>query len=128
MRLEDRLKIVYDITCDDFKVAPLSVQPLVENAVRHGVYPKGNLGGTVTLRTYETDTDFVVEVIDDGDGFDVDEALNQKSDSIGLKNLIFRLKAIMDATVAIESHEGRGTVVTVTIPKTGSGQGEGEMS
>ena len=117
MRFGDSLQVNYEIDCDHFSVVPLSIQPLAENAARHGVYPKGEEGGTVTVRTYETVTAYVVEVEDDGVGFDVAEVFNRESDSIGLKSLIFRLKSLMNADVVINSKLGAGTLVTVTIPK-----------
>ncbi len=117
MRFGDSLKVNYEIDCEDFCVIPLSIQPLAENAARHGVYPKGEEGGTVTVRTYETVSAYVVVVEDDGLGFHASEVLNSKSNSVGLKNLIFRLKSLMNADVVIDSIIGVGTRVTVTIPK-----------
>ncbi len=118
MRFGDSLKVCYDIECDDFAVIPLSIQPLAENAARHGIFPKGDEGGTITIRSYETEDSFVVMVQDDGVGFDVDQVLNSgETDSIGLKSLIYRLKSLMSAEVAIESVIGCGTKVTVTLPQ-----------
>ena len=117
MRFGDDLQVNYEIDSDDFKVIPLSIQPLAENAARHGVYPKGQDGGTVTVRTYETVDAYIIEVEDDGVGFDVDEVLNRNSDSVGLKSLIFRLKSLMNADVSIQSKIGVGTRSVVTIPK-----------
>ncbi len=117
MRFGKSLQVNYDIQCDDFMVIPLSIQPLAENAARHGVYPKGDEGGTVTVRTRQTQNAYVVEVEDDGMGFDVNEALTKNGDSIGLKKLVFRLKSLMNAEVSIQSTPGVGTKATVTIPK-----------
>ena len=117
MRFGENLKVSYEIDCDDFTVIPLSIQPLAENAARHGVYPKGDKGGTVTIRSYEAVSSYIVEVEDDGVGFDIKEVLEKKSDSVGLKSLIFRLKSLMNADVAIDSKPGVGTRATVTIPK-----------
>ncbi len=117
MRFGDSLQVSYEIDCDDFSVIPLSIQPLAENAARHGIYPKAEEGGTVTVRTYETVDAYVVEIEDDGVGFNAYDALAKESDSVGLKSLIFRLKSLMDADVAIDSRLGVGTRVTVTIPK-----------
>ncbi len=111
------LRVDYEIDCSDFKITPLSIQPLAENAARHGVYPKGGDGGTVTIRSYETFDAYVVEVEDDGMGFDVDAVLNTDSDSVGLKNMIFRMKNLMDADVEIDSTIGKGTLARVSIPK-----------
>jgi|GEM_PF-928264 len=124
MRFGEKLKVVYEIATSDFTIMPLSVQPLVENAIQHGVYERGTLGGTVTVRSHETQAAWVVEVEDDGVGFDVDALkagiADGSRDSTGLKNLIFRLDKAMGARVDIRSEIGVGTKVTITIPKGGS--------
>lgn len=117
MRFGDRLKVHYEIDCDNFSVIPLSIQPLAENAARHGVYPKGEEGGNITIRTYETVSAYIVEVEDDGVGFDPSKVVQKENGSIGLKNLVYRLKTLMNADVSINSKIGQGTIVTVTIPK-----------
>ena len=73
VRFGDRLEVEYDIQSDDFTVPPLSIQPLVENAIKHGVCKKME-GGTVYLRSYETDDFYVVEVDDNGIGFNAESA------------------------------------------------------
>ena len=117
MRFGDSLHVNYEIDCESFYVIPLTIQPLAENAARHGVYPKGDAGGTVTIRSYETFDAYVVEVEDDGVGFDVDAALALDNNSYGLKNLIFRLNTLMHAAVEFHSELGKGSLVRVTIPK-----------
>ncbi len=121
MRFGDRLKVVYDIKTTDFDILLLSIQPLVENAIRHGIYKKGALGGTVTVKTKERKYDYYIEVRDDGVGFDYGEVMSRgksgKSDSAGLKNIIFRLDKVMNAKVEIMSAPGSGTKVAVSIPK-----------
>ncbi len=117
MRFGESLNVKYEIDCEDFSVIPLTIQPLAENAARHGIYPKGEEGGTVAVRSYETVSAYVIEVEDDGNGFDVDEVLRSGGDSVGLKSLIFRLKSLMDADVTIDSKLGVGTKATVRIPK-----------
>lgn len=69
MRFGDDLNIVYDIGVTDFTIPSLTVQPLVENAVKHGVGMKED-GGTVTISTKEYDDRYKVVVSDDGVGFD----------------------------------------------------------
>ena len=121
MRLTDRLNVSYDIGVQDFMVAPLCIQPLVENAIKHGIYKKGEAGGSLSLRSHETESAWIVRVIDDGVGFDYDKVLEEveigKRDSTGLKNLKFRLEKLMGARLEIKSKPGKGTEVTVTIPK-----------
>lgn len=70
IRFEDRLNVVEDIQAKSFLVPPLSIQPLVENAVKHGICRKMS-GGTVTIRSREEKDDYVVVIEDDGEGFDV---------------------------------------------------------
>lgn len=126
MRFGKKLKIVYDIETDRFSILPLSIQPLVENAIRHGVYERGPRGGTVTIRTREGPDAFTVEVEDDGVGFDypafLAESASGKRDSTGLKNIIFRLDKVMRTQVEVSSVIGSGTRITVTIPKGGNDQ------
>ena len=121
MRLGNKLKIRYDIQAEAFSIVPLSIQPLVENAIRHGVYERGMAGGTVTVRSRELPHAFLVEVEDDGVGFDYPalekEIAAGKRDSTGLKNIMLRLDKVMRARVQIDSRVGVGTKVTVTIPK-----------
>lgn len=130
MRFEERLAIRYEIQAKDFQIIPLSIQPLVENAIQHGIYNKGEDGGTVTLRTVETSAAWIIEVLDDGAGFDVDAVLkkveNGEKDSTGLRNLVFRLENLMQAKVTINSKIGVGTHITVTIPKRNGKEHEGD--
>ena len=121
MRLGKKLNVKYEIQESGFLVLPLSIQPLVENAIRHGIHKRGKTGGTVTLRTKQTDDAWVIEVEDDGVGFNVDqihdEIQQKKSSSTGLKNIRFRIKAVLNGSLNITSTEGEGTVVTVSIPR-----------
>ena len=69
MRFEDRLIIVWELDVTDFLLPPLTLQPIVENAVRHGITEKKD-GGTLTIRSEETDRGVLITVTDDGVGFD----------------------------------------------------------
>ncbi|WP_407383525.1 histidine kinase [Ruminococcus sp.] len=121
MRFGDKLKVAYDIRAKDFLISPLSIQPLVENSIRHGIYERGKQGGTVTVTSTETDEHWIVSVKDDGVGFDRDKMFESmksgSSNSSGLKNLIFRLNKVMNAYVDVKSKINEGTEITVTIPK-----------
>ena len=121
MRFGEKLKVNYEIDDKDFSIIPLSIQPLVENAIRHGIYNRGNAGGTVTVSTKQTDSAIIIQVTDDGVGFDYkklfEDIENGKRDSTGIKNLKFRFEKVMHATVNIESVLQKGTTITVTIPK-----------
>ena len=117
MRMGDWLNVEYDIQCTDFRVIPLSVETLAENAAKHGIYPLGNVGGSVTVISRETADSYVIQVVDDGGGFDVNKALKTENGSVGLKNLIFIMKTLMNAEVRIESEIGSGTIATIIIHK-----------
>ncbi|MGN1467956.1 MAG: sensor histidine kinase [Ruminococcus sp.] len=116
MRFGDELNIVYDIETSDFLIPSLTVQPLVENAVKHGV---GMLedGGTVTIATREYDDRYEVIVSDDGVGFDVTKKPNDGRTHVGMENVRNRLKTMCNAVLVIESQVGVGTKATITIPK-----------
>ncbi len=126
LRFADALNVEYDIRTTDFELPILSIQPLVENAVKHGVGMK-KYGGTVKISTMETDSAYEVVVSDDGVGFDMEEALLKqatKSDGkshVGMENTKKRLKEMCGADIEIESRVGEGTTARVIIPKDKAG-------
>lgn len=121
MRFGEKLKVVFDIRAKDFLITPLSVQPLVENAIRHGIYKRGERGGTVSIRTGENEDVVYIVVEDDGVGFNVNachfDISSGMKDSTGLKNISFRLEKTINASVAVQSCVGIGTKVMITIPR-----------
>jgi sensor histidine kinase YesM len=115
-RFGEKLPIIYDIKARNFQLPALTLQPIVENAVRHGV-TKRDQGGTVTIETRENDS-FVITVTDDGVGFDVNGKLeNDGRSHVGIENTMQRLAAICGGTLKIESKPGEGTTAVITIPK-----------
>ncbi|MGN0587372.1 MAG: sensor histidine kinase [Oscillospiraceae bacterium] len=90
LRFGDKLNIVWDIQTENFMLPALTVQPIVENAVNHGICGSDN-GGTVTITARETDSSFEIEVHDDGVGFDVNEYVNGRDGHIGIVNVRSRL-------------------------------------
>ena len=112
MRFGDRVNVIYDISAQDFYVPPLSIQPIVENAVKHGITKKAE-GGTLTLRAYETDRAYVVEIIDDGIGFDISDVNFDENKHFGINNIKYRIDKMCGGVVIINSEVGRGTDVTV---------------
>lgn len=117
LRFGDRLNIEYDIQCQDFGVPPLVIQPLVENAIKHGVNQR-TAGGTVKIITREDEHFRYITVKDDGIGFDPSAKPSGDGSHVGIKNITSRLKEMLSATVAVTSIPGEGTAVTITIPKT----------
>ena len=112
------MNIEYDVDTTDFVLPALSVQPLVENAIKHGLM-RLESGGTVRIRSYETPTHFCVEVKDDGVGFDTSLPIEGKK-HVGLRNIRGRLKAMVNGELHIESNVGVGTRATIMIPKEGT--------
>ena len=105
----------FEMNSDDFHIPALTIQPIVENAIKHGLM-KLQKGGTIRVVSYETDNHYCVSVEDDGVGFDTDVLLDERK-HVGIRNIRGRLKAMVNGTLEIESTEGVGTKVLITIPK-----------
>jgi len=99
----------------------LILQPIVENAVRHGISKK-QLGGNIIVRGKQLDDGIVIEVEDDGVGIE-DKKLTlllseeRKDKGIGLLNIHNRLLSLYGKGLEINSEEGKGTCVRFMIPK-----------
>ena len=109
------MTIQYEVETTDFVLPALSVQPLVENAIKHGLM-RLESGGTVVIRSYETATHFCVEVTDDGVGFDTTQPMDEKK-HVGLRNIRGRLNAMVNGELMLESQVNVGTKATILIPK-----------
>jgi sensor histidine kinase YesM len=105
----------FEMGSHDFRIPALTIQPIVENAIKHGLMklPKG---GTICVVSYETDTHYCVSVEDDGVGFDTGKLLDDRN-HVGIRNIRERLHAMVNGTLEIESTEGVGTTVLIKIPK-----------
>ena len=116
LRFQDELEILYDIHVQDFMLPALSVQPLIENAVKHGVGQKVG-GGIVSVHSYETDEYYVVRIEDDGVGFEEGEYTEDGGTHVGIENTKKRLDMMVNAKLEIKSKKGEGTKATILIPK-----------
>lgn len=116
MRFEDELKIIYDIQAHNFLLPALTVQPLVENAVKHGVSDTPN-GGTVKIASKELPEYFEIRISDDGIGFDPKNISEDGEMHIGIENVRSRLALMCKGTLEIQSVQGKGTTVVLKIPK-----------
>ncbi len=111
-QFEDMLSVDYDIPHIRFRIPPLTLQPLVENAVKHGMdMDSGPLH--ISIRTRKTDSGSVIAVEDNGSGFDCSAAFLTQGT---LSNIRQRLELLCRGKIEIASREDSGTVVTVTIP------------
>ena len=117
LRFDDDLQIEYDIGPSDFHIPMLVVQPLVENAVKHGIAKSSN-GGKVIIRTIEDFENFYIYVVDNGVGFDPKKKpANDGRSHIGIENVRFRIEKRVNGELDIFSTKGKGTTVVITVPK-----------
>ena len=105
----------FEMNSEDFHIPALTVQPIVENAIKHGLM-KLKKGGMIRVVSCETETDYCVLVEDNGVGFDTSVMIDERA-HVGLRNIRERLKAMVNGTMEIESTVGVGTKVLVKIPK-----------
>ena len=115
----EALKVIYDIKPIYFKLPALTVQPIAENAIKHGIGKKEG-GGTVTISTKETEDNYLVIITDDGVGFDFEKTDDNGEPHIGINNVRLRLSAQCGGSLEIGSKPGAGTIATIIIPKTGN--------
>jgi two-component system, sensor histidine kinase ChiS len=122
-RFGTRLQLEWDIDeCITLQVPPLSIQPIVENAVKHGVLRKAS-GGRVSIRLLDRAAYFEIIIQDDGVGMNAETVQqllisrpNQRK-GIGLWNTERRLKQLYGKGLQIDSMPGQGTTVSFQIPK-----------
>jgi len=125
-RLSERLRIEWSVAPEvdlDCLVPTLILQPIVENAVVHGIARKPD-GGTVHITIERAGDDLLLQVEDDGEGIPpvlLPELLSRKrgnGKAIGLRNVDGRLRALYGAEygLALESEIGRGTRVMFRVP------------
>ena len=115
LRFGAKINVTFDIQASDFLIPSLSLQMIVENAIKHGITKKYE-GGTVAISSYEKDNKFFIVVNDDGVGFDVNKVIGDTH--LGFKNSRERLRHFVNGDLVIESEINKGTKVTVIIPKT----------
>ena len=113
----ERLEVNYNIECDDFMIPPLSVQPLVENAVRHGVGTYDQ-GGIVSINSRAEQGRIVIEVTDDGSGKSNITPRQTERKGIGIENVRARLQSIAGGELEIITNE-HGTTARITLPESG---------
>ena len=109
------MTFTFQMNSDDFMLPALTIQPIVENAIKHGLMPLDH-GGSIRVTSWETADHYCISIEDDGVGFDTDILLDERK-HIGLRNIRGRLEAMVDGQLHIESTIGKGTKVEITIPK-----------
>ena len=116
IRYDEYLDVKYDIKATEFFLPPLTVQPLVENAVNYGLSDLPE-GGIVTISTEENDDFYEIRVSDNGVGFVPGTVPNDGRSHVGISNVRSRLNIMCHGTLEIQSSLGNGTVAIIRIPK-----------
>lgn len=111
------LEVRYELEVQDFFVPPLTVQPLVENAIRHGIRTREE-GGTVVIATRRTKGAVQVLVSDDGHGLSSATERQHQRRQVGIENVRERLERQCNGTLEVTSGPA-GTVATMTLPEGG---------
>ncbi|MCX7746118.1 MAG: ATP-binding protein [Clostridia bacterium] len=132
-RFPGKISTIYDIDENiDINIPHLIIQPIVENAVKHGILPKPD-GGTIHLAVKDKGSHVLISVQDDGAGIQkemVSLLLSEKinSTSVGLVNVNKRLLALYGTGVSIESEPEKGTRIILKIPMKGCKSNEGYIA
>lgn len=118
-RFGERLQVAYDIQFRDFKLPSLTLQTMVENAVKHGVSKRID-GGKILISTRCEEHYVEIRVEDDGIGFDPKQIQIKDSEGnshIGIHIVRERLKRMVNGELFIQSEKNKGTLVSIRIPK-----------
>ncbi len=123
VRYDGLLEVEYDTPHTEFRLPPLTLQPIVENAVKHGMNRERALL-RITIRTRKNENDSEVVVEDNGPGFDSEQALcapeggadRTQEACVGLANVRGRLELLCGGSLGIAPRPGGGTAVTIRIP------------
>ncbi|TQR37025.1 response regulator [Lysinibacillus sphaericus] len=120
MRFGDRLVVKYDIDESiELMIPALSIQPLVENAVFHGISKKQE-GGTIEVSVRREGQFIRIKIYDNGVGMSerkLQQLLNEESSRIGFLNPLKKFKLIKNASLRLYSEEGKGTTVLILLPE-----------
>lgn len=117
LRFEDKLEVEFDIIDYEFNIPVLTLQPMVENAVKHGIRKSETGRGKVSISTKQSKGYHIIQIKDDGAGFDTEELKHLDDTHIGVRNVKKRLQMECSGVLNIESKENEGTTCTIMIPK-----------
>lgn len=110
-----KISVEYDIKTEDFYIPAWTIQPLVENAIRHGVRSREQ--GFVTVATRASADFFEIIISDNGIGFNPNNFSNDDGKHIGIANVKERVESMCGGTLTVQSALDIGTTATITIPR-----------
>ncbi len=120
------IQVNFQLEATDFQLPPLTLQPLVENSIKHGLRQKKQ-DACILVKTEESKSHYILTVTDNGCGFDTkllnqlnngsEENSNPRRSHIGLTNIEKRLNLVSGGTLDIQSTPGYGTSAVIRIPK-----------
>ena len=113
IRFEDNLFVDFDTPFTRFRIPPLTLQPIVENAIKHGLDPELS-PLHITVKTRQTKNGSEITVADTGPGFRDGDS---DSPHVALANIKERLQMMCGGTLTISPRENGGTIVKVFVPK-----------
>ena len=127
LRYGDKLEVVYDIEEGlKAKIPPLTLQPIVENAVHHGIASK--VSGKIKVATKKEKDGFINIIIEDnGIGMTVkqqEELMKGNGKGIGFKNVVERIRLLKGADLILESELNNGTKINIIIPGVRNNEGD----
>ncbi len=111
----ENIRVEYDIKDKGYLLPALTIQPIVENAIRHGV--RGRELGIVQVKAHLSDGFHEIVISDNGIGFDVANLNRDDGMHIGIANVRGRIEKLCEGTMTIESEIDKGTTVTIRIPR-----------
>ncbi len=117
-RFEEKINVEYDLQVQNFMIPPLTLQPMVENAVKYGISKKEE-GGTISISTREMGDMVELKIQDDGVGFDQSKKTKDGRSHLGIANVRKRVQLMCNGTLHVKSEPGVGTVVTILVPQGG---------
>jgi len=116
LRFGDIINVEYDLKAKDFMLPAITIQPLVENAIKYGITRKDK-GGSIMVSTEDKENFYEIKIIDDGVGFDINEYIKDGKSHVGIENVRSRINLMCKGSLDIESTPGKGTTVKIRIPK-----------
>jgi len=112
------IDFIIDVEDGSFLIPPMSIQPLIENSIKHGIRKKPDGRGTIRIHAYSDSHNHILTVEDDGVGFDTEKPYSVDNHKhIGVDNVRFRLKRMCDGSLDIKSVPGEGTICIIKIPR-----------